>query len=525
MRLRANLADGSLLLLLVFILFSTNHLFTFIDDETLMLGPAAQPTRAFLSSLGEVIAGHEHPPLYDILLHFWIQATAGAMNWLRVPSVIFFVAGLFCLSCAVQLLAGIPGSTALLWLGVLWPYGFHFGRLAGWYSLVFFLIAALTWAYLRHAELLAENRDPAVCRAAWIRACVCGIALVYANYLGWALLFLLAVDDWIRHRARPGTMKRLLATAAIFVAAYAPLWPALWREVAIATSHPQSWTYRLANAAYNVYVLFVSESAAPWFWSFGIPAALAVAACVLLALCGLRGAARRFVIFALVLVAAMALTGILYPRRLFMVAPWLLLAIAAGIGTIGNRYWRSGMALCLGLVAAIGWYGFFARRYYATPRFFEPWESVAQDAADTVRNGGLVVGNNASFFLYLTYALQIPESPPGFRFSGIVTGAVKHPQVWQPEPWEQAGRPVRPHVIWVLGMPGAQPGSPMAEAGQWLDAHCEARNVRYLARDASYEAKRRFAPEIDQLLWRIEIHDYFCPAPPAPASGSGPAAQ
>jgi hypothetical protein len=519
MRLRATLADSSLLLLLALVLLSTNRQFTFIDDEINILGPAARPTGVFFSSLGELLRGHEHPPLYDIWLHFWLRLTGGAMDWLRVPSVLFFIAGLFCLSRAARLLAGVPGSTALLWLGVLWPYGFHFGRLAAWYSFAFFLIAALTWAYLHHAKLLAENAAPAACRSAWFRVCLLGLALVYANYLGWALLFFLAVDDWLRHRARPDMMKRLLVTAAVFIVAYAPLWLALWQEITVGTTFRQSWTYRLANAAYNVYVLFVSESVAPWFWSFGVPAALAVAGCLLLALCGLRGPAQRFLIFASLLVAVMALAGILYPRRLFMVAPWLLLAIAAAIGTVENRYWRTGMALCLGLIAAAGWYGFYTRRLYATPRFFEPWETVAQEAADTVRSGGLVVGNNSSFFFYLTYALQIPESPSGFRFSGVVTQAVQHPQIWDAGAWEQAGRPLRPTVLWVRGMPGPEHGTTIAAAGQWLDAHCAARNVRYLARDPSYQAKQRFAPQIDQLLWRVEIHDYGCgSAPPDPAT-------
>src|SRR3989304_3536728 len=223
-RMRATIADFSLLLLLAFILFNTYHFFTFIDDETNVLGPAARPTGVFFSSLGTLLRAHEHPPLYDVLLHVWLRLTGGAMNWLRVPSVVFFVAGLFCLSRAARVLAGVPASTALLWLGAIWPYGFHFGRLAVWYSFAFFLIAALTWAYLRHAEMLEENRDPAACRKAWIRVCVLGLALVYANYLGWALLFLLAVDEWIRHRARPATMKRLLLTAAGFVVASSPLW-------------------------------------------------------------------------------------------------------------------------------------------------------------------------------------------------------------------------------------------------------------------------------------------------------------
>jgi hypothetical protein len=508
--LQANLVEGALLLFLAFLLINTNHLFTFIDDEVNMLGPTAQPTSVFLSSLGPLLRMHEHPPLYDLFLHFWLRLTGGAMNWLRVPSVLFFVAGLFCLSRAARLLVGVAGSTALIWLGVLWPYGFHFGRLAGWYSFVFLLISALTWTYLHHAKLPAENADPATCRSAWFRVCLLGLALVYANYLGWALLFFLVVDDWIRHRGRPDTMKRLVMTGGVFLIAYLPLWPALWHEFTIGTSFGQSWAYRLINAAYNVYVMFVSESLAPWFWSFGIPAALAVAGCLLLMLFGLRGPAQRFFIFAALLMAVMVLTGILYPRRLFVVAPWFLLATAAGIGTVQNRYWRSGIALCLGLIAAAGWYGLYVRRLYAAPRFFEPWEIVAQEAADTVRNGGLVIGNNPSFFFYLTYAVPIPESPSGFRFEGVVTKGVQHPQIWEASAWEQAGRPLRPNVLWVFGMPGPEQGSVMGSAREWLDAHCEARNVRYLARDPGYEAKQRFAPQIGQLLWRVEIHAYRC---------------
>ena len=521
-RVRAALAEALLLLLLGFALLYTNRMFTFIDDETNILGPAAQPTSAFLSSLGALIRGHEHPPLYDLLIHVWLRLTGGAMDWLRVPSVVFFVAGLFCLSRAAGLLAGPEAATALLWLGLLWPYGFHFGRLAGWYSFVFLLISALTWACLHHSKLLLSQQSPAACRAAWIRVCVLGLALVYANYLGWALLFLLAVDDWLRHREQPGTAKRLLISAAVFIVAYTPIWPFFWNELSVGTSLHQSWTYRLENLAYNVYVLFVSESVGPWFWRLGVPAAIAGAACLLLALVGLRGSARRFLVFGTLVIVAMALTGILFPRRLFVVAPWFLLSIAAAIGVVENRYWRSAIALCLGVVAATGWFGVSNRRYYATPRFFEPWQTVAEDAAETVRNGGLVIGNNPSFLFYLTYALQVPNSDAHWQFSGVLTEGVTHPQVWEPGDWESAGRPLRPVVFWVRGMPGPEEGTLMAAAGAWLDTHCPGGTVHYLARDPSYQSKQKFAPQVDQLLWRVETHQYACEvSPPAPA-GNGP---
>jgi hypothetical protein len=520
LRIRQALGDAFLLLVLAGALLYTNSRFTFIDDETNILGPAAQPSAAFFSSLGDLLRGHEHPPLYDIFLHGWLRLTGGAMDWLRVPSIVFFVAGMFCLSRAARILAGSDGARALLWLGLLWPYGFHFGRLAGWYSFVFLLISALTWAYLVHAAVLsrepvAGDRDT---RRAWMCVCLLGLALVYANYLGWALLFLLAVDDWLRHRAQPGTLKRLLVTAAVFVAAYAPLWPAFLHELSAGTALRQSWTYRLANTVYNVYVLFVSESVGPWFWWLGVPAALGAAACLLLVFFGVRGPARRFLLLAGILVAAMALTGILYPRRLFVVAPWVLLPIAAGIGVVENRFWRSGLALSLGVVAAVGWYGVSARQYYAAPRFFEPWETVAQDAAEAVRGGALVVGNNPSFFFYLTYALEAPESVRPWRFSGVLTQTLHHPQVWDPEAWETAGRPVRPRVLWVRGMPGPETGTPIAAAGEWLDARCPGRSVSYLARDPSYPWKQRFAPETNQLPWRVEIREYTCGPDSSPAA-------
>lgn len=521
MRARMAILEVLMLVLLGFGLLYTNRMFTFIDDEVNILGPAAQPTSVFLKSLGTVIRGHEHPPLYDLLIHVWLRATGGAMDWLRVPSVLFFLAGLFCLSRAARLLGGFDAGTALLWLGVLWPYSFHFARLAAWYSFVFFLISALTWAYLRHSELVLGGQSPAVCRAAWIRVCLLGLALVYANYLGWALLFLLAVDDWLRHRAQPGTLKRLLFTAAIFIVAYAPLWPAFRYELSAGTTLHQSWTYRLANTAYNVYVLFVSESIGPWFWQLGVPAAIAAAACVLLVFFNLRGPARRFLLFGMILIVSMALAGILYPRRLFVVAPWFLLPIATAIGVVQNRYWRSGIALCLGMVAAVGWFGVSNRRYYAAPRFFEPWEAVAQGAAQTVRNGGLVVGNNPSFLFYLTYALQVPESSSGWQFSGVLTEGVTHPQVWDPGDWEAAGRPLRPAVLWVRGMPGPEQGTAIAAAGEWLDQRCPGGTFHYFDRDPSYQAKQKFAPGIDQLLWRVETHEYTCDLTSPPPATSG----
>jgi hypothetical protein len=240
---------------------------------------------------------------------------------------------------------------------------------------------------------------------------------------------------------------------------------------------------------------------------------------VLLVLTKLRGEARRLLIYGAMLAGGMALIGILYPPRLVVFAPWLLLPIAVAIGKVQNTMWRFGIALSLGVIGAVGWYGIYDHRYYATPRFFEPWQTVAGEAAFAARNGATVIGNNQSFFFYLTYALHIPESGSRWRFVGIVPDAVQYPNVWRAGDWENAGRPLTAAVFWVLGMPSA-PNGEMIHAADWLNSHCGARTVRHLDRDPSYDSKQKYAPEIGQLPWSIEIREYSCGPDDAQPDGS-----
>ena len=69
---------------------------------------------------------------------------------------------------------------------------------------------------------------------------------------------------------------------------------------------------------------------------------------------------------------------------------------------------------------------------YATPIFIEPWGDLAVEAGSAIRQGGVVVGNDPSFFLYLTYALRLPQSTP-WRFVGSLPSLVQDQQVWGPD--------------------------------------------------------------------------------------------
>jgi len=483
-------------------LIYSNHWFTIIDDETLILSAAAQPIRTTIALFRSGLGQHHHPPLYDLLLHFWLLATGGAFDWLRVPAIVFFVAGIWVLSLAAKRLAGQSGATALILLAVLWPYGFHFGRLAAWYSFAFLLVSALTWAYLRYCD--------GQCGSAWALVCLFALLLVYTSYFGWAMIALLAADDWWRHRAQPGTIRRLAASAAILAVAYAPLWRVFFSEVSQAAHVSHSWRGLILNAGYNAYVLIVSESLAPWFWRFGVPATIAVASCFVLAFFGAKDASRRFLIFAAILFIVMAGVGILDTKRLLLIGPWVLLPFSTAISSTSRPLLRRALAVSLLVAAGLGWFGVYSRRYYAAPRFFEPWAQLADEEAGNLATGAGIIGNNPSFFFYLTYALKVPPSPEGWRFRGALPYDTQAKNVWGAEDWIAAGHPTRPQMIWIRGMPGPDTGTPMADAVDWLDHHCGDRNFRFMARDPGYELKQRYFPELGTLAWRIEIHQYDC---------------
>ena len=114
------------------ILMATNPWFTQVDEECAIIDVAArpilQPANRFLSG-GEQ---HEHPPLSDLLLHGWLRLTNGNIHLLRLPSVIFYILGAWCLLQAARRLAGDRAGNRTLILILLWPFGFHMGRLTGW---------------------------------------------------------------------------------------------------------------------------------------------------------------------------------------------------------------------------------------------------------------------------------------------------------------------------------------------------------------------------------------------------------
>ena len=70
-----------------------------------------------------------------------------------------------------------------------------------------------------------------------------------------------------------------------------------------------------------------------------------------------------------------------------------------------------GLPAALVIVGGIGWFGIF--RVIVTPLLdsSEPWEQIAQTAADRIGNGAMVIADNPSFLFYLSNILHLPTGP------------------------------------------------------------------------------------------------------------------
>jgi hypothetical protein len=518
------LRDMAPLIMLGSALFYTNDLLTITQTEAASITDAARNITTILTSFRSAQLPADVSASYTLLFHFWVQISGGLFGGLRAPSIISYVIGLWILSRVARRLAGDESSDALVWLGALWPFGFHYGRTAGPYPFAFLLIALLTWQYFR---CIASDRF-----RDWILFCVLSLLLLYTTDFAWALIFFLAVDYWrripklesneteSRGRVPAGKIVLLTATIAVLAIGFAPRWPAFGHDLG-SLAWPHSLRFLAINAAYYFYMLFVGPSMAPFYWRYSIPAAIGIIVFLAFVIAGVRSKDRRFLFFSLLLFALMALTGILRSERLLLIAPWFFLPMATALGTIEKWQWRIPMALAMTVVAAVGWYGVLNRRYYVQPAFLEPWNSTAEEAAVTLRGGGGVISNDQAFFLYLTYSLKPAPSSSSWRFRGALPVEVTYPSVWNPSQWESKGRPKPDQVFWIRGYSTPQDVNAMDDAGQWLNEHCGDRTTQFLARDPTYSWKQRFVPHFSGPPWLIEIRQYSCGAV---IPGAGPAA-
>jgi mannosyltransferase len=175
-------------------------------DEALSVNIARLP----LGDIFEALRHDGHPPLYYLLLHYWMAVFGEGDAAVRALSGVFAVAALPLAWLAGQRVAGRSGARWALVVATLSPFWVRYATETRMYSLVMLLVLV---GYLVLLDALAR---PALPRLVGIGV-VSGLLLLshyWSFYLLAAVVLLLALHWWRQPDSRAATTRVIAAIAA-----------------------------------------------------------------------------------------------------------------------------------------------------------------------------------------------------------------------------------------------------------------------------------------------------------------------
>jgi len=486
------------------VMASTNHVFTILDDESIIITVAGHPILPTLRLFLEGGFQHEHPPASDILLHVWLIVTHYSFFALRIFANIFYALGVLFTALSARRLAGTSAYWACIILGFAWPFAFQYGRITGWYCCSFFLVALATWLYVH----ILENRSYWF----WLAFILTAVVSVWTNYFAVAILGLLLLDLLIFHRriARE-KIWLLLISAGIVILSYLPLLHATLTTLGTLTlgiASRAGLERIVAETGYPLFAIFGSAAVAPWFLPLSIPVIVATAA-LLISIWFSPG--RKWLVYFVLSMWLLELSGHMNIKRVLFLLPWMFIAMALAAFGSAARFPRLASAAA-GVIVIAGWIGIASGKHYATTNLYEPWNQVAQVVAGDARSGATVISDSYPFFFYLNYQLGVESETQAATGPDLGEFVYKSHgyKVFEADGQEARLNELRGKVVLVSG-------SSMMESIQWtraveqrLQQQCQTLGQYRAAPDPAVGFKAKYAAGVPVLPYRIVVTWFDC---------------
>lgn len=342
---------------------ATSHLWL---DEALSVNIARLP----LSDLTDALKHDGAPPLYYVLLHFWMRVFGEGDTSVRALSAVFSIATYPAMYFAGRRLAGRFGAWAALLAFATSPFAFRYATETRMYSIVMFLVA---WGYL---AVLRTLEKPSIGRGALVALVVAG--LLYAHNWSYYLLVTVGIVMLLRAlRGRTPEGRRgawwVIGAMAVGALCYVPWLPVVkyqlahtgtpWGDPQLPWSGFPGFVRQFAG---------IGQAGQPGLSSYYYYYAALAIVLPLLALLGaaadefhitldvrtrplirwelIVGVGSIMVGLTLSYVAGTAFDG----RYASIGAPLILLCIAMGVTVFGSPAWRVGVLVLLVLLGLVG---------------------------------------------------------------------------------------------------------------------------------------------------------------------------
>jgi hypothetical protein len=474
--------------LAVFLLM-TDKLVTHVDDETAIASVARQDPALTIRAFADGQGQHEHPPLSDIVLHYWLRMIGNSLAMFRVVNIVAFAVGMYFLARAVSIFCC---ERAGLWFSSLcfvWPLGYQFGRMFGWYSFAFLFASMAIFSLASFSQRVARS---------FLALVFCSVALVYTNYFGWAFVSYFAFRMATRRNLRISWAVTYLVAISI---AYIPMWRVLFLQSIKSMNLRSTLSASAAKSFYGAYLAILSESVAPWLMPVGILCAIGAVLVVAMVLRYSSGELRWLMVFFLGSVTLVGCSGMFSPKRVLFLCPFLLVPLGATLYSLRGIPGR--VLRCVALMLwTVSWVCIASRTGYAAAHTIEPWRAMAREAIGVANGGVYVVSNSPSFHFYVDHFLN--------NASGSAPDSLQ--KIVRVEGFrEQDG--LNAHRVRVYQGVNS---SLMAETDRvltWLGKNCETRGEKRLVHDSGFALKSRLFPATGQEEYRIVIYDFDCRAP------------
>ncbi|HEX9015414.1 MAG TPA: glycosyltransferase family 39 protein, partial [Chloroflexota bacterium] len=333
--------------------------------------------------LALLISEDIHPPLYPLILHFWMLAAGSsefAVRYLSLFAGVALVPLFYVTARRLERLAGesrLPGLSLLGLVAVVLSASsaFYVGYSQEARNYMLVTALGLLSSYLLLRALAGEGRR------AWRLYAVAATSCVYANYTAFLLLVFHGIFVTIARRGHPGTRKSWLRAMAVTAVAYVP-WVGFSVQQLTRINDYWPGTLKMGTAVRTTFAQLLAGGGAdvPGAWTEAVAIVVLLLFGALVLLVGAsraRTSERSLFLLLYLLVPSVILFAIAYsrpkfdPRYLLVATPAFYLVLASGMAwLLGSARSRlplplRGLLPLLGIACLLG--VVFASTVYGEP--------------------------------------------------------------------------------------------------------------------------------------------------------------
>ena len=347
----------------------------------------------------------------------------------------------------------------------------------------------------------------------WIAFGIASVLLVWSNYFGFTILFLLLADLLIFHRNLAVTRFRsLLAVAGLIALAFLPVVKVAVDDLAAYVAPIASgmgWRDQIASAGYPAFAIFGSAAIAPWYLPLSIPVFVSI---IVLFACIGFSSGRSWLVYFLLTMLILQISGQMNIKRVLFLTPWLFLAMALATSGSISRYPRIAEG-AIAVIVGCGWVGIASGSHYATTNLYEPWDEVAQAVARDARSGATIISGNPSFFFYLDYQLNVQSmsETAGGTYLGEGIYRSEGYKIFDEGDLQSQNEILRGKVVYVMGAVSKDELLFQNALNDQLRGRCSTMGEFRAAPDPAAALKQQFSSIAPVLAYRTDVVWYNCP--------------